>query len=163
LAGFDVRLLIYDPYVDKQTISSYGGEKVEDMEHVFREGDFVSLHARLTEETNRFIGRKHFDLMKPTSYFINNARSRMVRYDDLYETLKEGQIAGAALDVHDDEPLPKDSPWLRLENVTLAPHIAGVTTGTLENSVRLVAEAITEFAETGRCVNTVNEESLRRA
>jgi D-3-phosphoglycerate dehydrogenase / 2-oxoglutarate reductase len=163
LSGFRVRLLVYDPYVDTDTISSYGAWKVGDMDTVFRESDFVSLHARLTEETRRFIGREHFELMKSTAYFINNARSRMVRYDDLYEVLKEGRIAGAALDVHDDEPLSEDSLWLELENVTFTPHIAGTTMNTWENSVRMVAEAIKEFSETGRCQNTVNAESLERA
>lgn len=156
LSGFDVKLLIYDPYVDAETISSYGGEKAEDIERVFREGDFVNLHARLTEETRHFIGREHFELMKPTAYFINNARSRLVRYDDLYEVLRERRIAGAALDVHDDEPLPADSPWLELENVTLTPHIAGTTMDSWENSVRMVAGAIREFVETGRFENAVN-------
>ena len=163
LSGFRVRLLVYDPYVDTDTVSSYGARKVGDMDTVFRESDFVSLHARLTEETRRFIGREHFELMKPTAYFINNARSRMVRYDELYEVLKEGRIAGAALDVHDDEPLSEESPWLELENVTFTPHIAGTTMNTWENSVRMVAEAIKEFSETGRCQNTVNAESLERA
>ncbi len=162
LSGFVVRLLVYDPYVDAETIGSYGGEKVEDMDWIFRESDFVSLHARLTDETRRFIGREHFELMKPSAYFINNARSRMVRYDDLYEVLKEGRIAGAALDVHDDEPLGEGNPWVELENVTLTPHIAGSTTSTWENSVRMVAEAVKEIAETGRATNTVNAESLGR-
>jgi D-3-phosphoglycerate dehydrogenase len=163
IRGFDVKLLVYDPYVDEETISSYGGEKVEEMKRVFREGDFVSLHARLTEETKGFIGREHFELMKPTAYFINNARSRMVRYDDLYEVLEEGRIAGAALDVHDYEPLPEGSPWLELENVTFTPHLAGTTMDTWENSARMVAEAVREFRETGRCENTVNAESLEHA
>jgi D-3-phosphoglycerate dehydrogenase len=122
----------------------------------------VSLHARLSDETRRFIGREHFEMMKPTAYFINNARSRMVRYDDLYEVLKEGRIAGAALDVHDDEPLGEGNPWVELENVTLTPHIAGTTTSTWENSVRMVAEAVKEIAETGRATNTVNAESLEK-
>lgn len=160
ISGFEVRLLVFDPYVDRETIESFGGEKVDDMETVFRESDFVSLHARLTEETRRFIGREHFDLMKPTAFFINNARSRMVRYDDLYEVLEEGRIAGAALDVHDDEPLGEGSPWLELENVTLAPHIAGSTTSTWENSVLMTADAVREIVETGRAENTVNAESL---
>lgn len=163
LFGFRVRLLVYDPYVDNDFIASYGAEPVNDLDAVFREGDFVSLHARLTDETRRFIGREHFDLMKPSAYFINNARSRMVRYDDLYEVLEEGRIAGAALDVHDDEPLSEDSPWLRLENVTFTPHIAGSTIDTWENSVRMVAEAVRELADTGRCRNTVNAEALERA
>lgn len=162
LAGFQVRLLVYDPYVDEETIESFGGEKIADMKTIFRESDFVSLHARLTEETRRFIGREHFELMKPTAYFINNSRSRMVSYDDLYEVLKEGRIAGAALDVHDDEPLGEESPWLELENVTFAPHIAGSTTSTWENSVRMTAEAVREIVNAGRATNTVNAESLER-
>ncbi len=162
ISGFDVKLLVYDPYVDEETISSYGGQKVEEMDFIFRESDFVSLHARLTDETRRFIGKEHFEMMKPTAYFINNARSRMVRYDDLYEVLKEGRIAGAALDVHDDEPLGEGNPWVELENVTLAPHIAGSTTSTWENSVRMVAEAVKEIAETGRATNMVNAESLEK-
>ena len=64
LSGFNVKLLVYDPYVGAETIESYGGEKVEEMERVFRESDFVSLHARLTDETRYFIGREHFELMK---------------------------------------------------------------------------------------------------
>ncbi|MDQ3636675.1 MAG: 2-hydroxyacid dehydrogenase [Actinomycetota bacterium] len=162
LSGFDVTLLVYDPYADAETIESYGSQKVDDLERIFRESDFVSLHARLTDETRRFIGREHFDLMKPSAYFINNARSRMVRYDDLYEVLKEGRIAGAALDVHDDEPLGEENPWVGLENVTLTPHIAGTTTSTWENSVRMVAEAVKEIAENGRATNTVNAESLEK-
>ena len=162
LSGFKVRLLVYDPYVDTDTISSYEAQKVGNMDTIFREGDFVSLHARLTEETRHFIGREHFELMKPTAYFINNARSRMVRYDALYEVLKEGRIAGAALDVHDDEPLPEGSPWLELENVTFTPHIAGTTIDSRENSVRMVAEAVKEYAETGRATNTLNAESLEK-
>ncbi len=162
ISGFDVKLLVYDPYVDEETISSYGGQKVDDMDFIFRESDFVSLHARLTDETRRFIGKEHFEMMKPTAYFINNARSRMVRYDDLYEVLKEGRIAGAALDVHDDEPLGEGNPWVELENVTLAPHIAGSTMSTWENSVRMVAEAVKEIAETGHATNTVNAESLEK-
>ncbi len=162
ISGFDVKLLVYDPYVDGETISSYGGEKVEEMERIFRESDFVSLHARLTDETRRFIGKEHFEMMKPTAYFINNARSRMVRYDELYEVLKKGRIAGAALDVHDDEPLGEGNPWVELENVTLTPHIAGTTTSTWENSVSMVAEAVKEIAETGRATNTVNAKSLEK-
>jgi D-3-phosphoglycerate dehydrogenase len=162
LAGFNTRILVYDPYVDAAEMRSRGAEKVDDIERVFREGDFVLLHARLTDETRRFIDRSLFELMKPTAYFINNARSRMVDYDALYEILAEGRIAGAALDVHEDEPLPADSPWRRLDNVTLTPHIAGSTEETLENSVRLVAEAVAEIAASGQATNTVNPPAAKR-
>lgn len=160
ISGFEVNLLVYDPYVDGETIGSYGGEKVEDLETIFRESDFVSLHARLTDETRRFIGREHFELMKPTAYFINNARSRMVRYDELYEVLAEGLIAGAALDVHDDEPLGSDNPWTELENVTFTPHLAGSTSSTWKNSVEMTAEAVEEILRSGQASNTVNAEAL---
>jgi D-3-phosphoglycerate dehydrogenase len=161
LSGFQVNLLAYDPYVDGGTISSYGGEKVEDINTVFRESDFVNLHARLSDETRRFIGREQFGLMKPTAYFINNARSRMVDYDDLYNVLEDGRIAGAALDVFDEEPLPEDSPWRELENVTLVPHNAYSSMSTWENSPRMTAEAIREIADTGSATNTVNAEDLQ--
>jgi D-3-phosphoglycerate dehydrogenase / 2-oxoglutarate reductase len=160
LVGFSVRILAYDPYVDAITMRSYGVEKAPDLATVFREGDFVNLHARLTEETRRFIGREQFKLMKPTAYFINNARSRMVDYDALYEVLASGRIAGAGLDVFDDEPLKTDDPFRKLSNVTLVPHLAGVTEQMLQNSVDLVAEAAAEIQTTGRALNTVNASAL---
>jgi len=162
LSGFDLRMLAYDPYVDAITMRSYGVEKAPDLATVFREGDFVNLHARLTEETRRFIGREQFALMKPTAYFINNARSRMVDYDALYEVLSQGRIAGAGLDVFDDEPLMPDSPYRSLPNVTLVPHLAGVTNQTWQNSVDLVAEAAAEIQASGRALNTVNARALEQ-
>lgn len=160
LAGFGVRLLVFDPYVDGDTIDAHGGEKVADLDRVFREGDAVTLHARLTAETRRFIGREQFALMKPAAYFVNTARSRMVDHDALYEALARRRIAGAALDVHDDEPLPPDSPWRRLDNLTLTAHVAGATEEAREKSVRLVAEAVRELAETGRTATVVNAAAL---
>jgi D-3-phosphoglycerate dehydrogenase len=160
LVGFRVRLLVYDPYVDPDTIDAHGGSKVLELDEIFRQSDVVSLHARLTDETRRFIGAEQFALMKPTAYFINTARSRMVDYDALYQALASERIAGAGLDVHEDEPLPPDSPWRRLGNVTLSPHVAGATAEAWRNSVELVAEAVRELAERGRAVNTVNAAAL---
>lgn len=160
LGGFDVRLIVYDPYVDGDTIAGLGGTRVDDLDEVFAQADIVSLHARLTDETRGFIGEDQFARMKPTAYFVNNARSRMVDYDALLEALRTGRIAGAALDVHDDEPLSPDSPWRELDNVVVTPHIAGMTVEMRENSYRLVAEAVREFAETGHCEHTVNADSL---
>ena len=157
LVGFGVRLLVYDPYVDPDTVDAHGGTKTLDLAEVFRSSDVVSLHARLSDETRRFIGAEQLALMKPTAYFINTARSRMVDYDALYQALADRRIAGAALDVHEDEPLPPDSPWLRLPNVTLSPHVAGSTQDAWRKSVELVASAIRELADGGRAANTVNQ------
>jgi D-3-phosphoglycerate dehydrogenase len=86
----------------------------------------------------------------------------MVDYDALFDALSEHRIAGAGLDVHEDEPLPPDSRWRGLDNVTLSAHVAGSTVEAWDNSVRLVAEAVRELAETGRAVTTVNADALGR-
>lgn len=159
IAGFGVRILVHDPYVPASVITELGGTQV-DLDTVFRESDFVSVQARVTEETERFIGSVHLGLMKPTAYFVNVGRSRLVRTDDLYAAVSEGRIAGAALDVHDDEPLPRDSPWRSLDNVTLTTHYAGDTLQTNLTSARLVAEGVADFVRTGRPANTVNAVQL---
>lgn len=148
LAGFDVRLLVADPYVDDETLRPYGAERV-DLDTVFREADFVHVLARLTAETERFVGADQFALMKPTAYFVNTSRSRLVDYDALYKTLLERRIAGAGLDVFDAEPLPDDSPWRSLDNVTFTTHFGGDTVTTNLRSAQLVAEAIV-LAHAGR-------------
>ncbi|HEX3815916.1 MAG TPA: NAD(P)-dependent oxidoreductase [Mycobacteriales bacterium] len=159
LAGFHVRLLVADPYVEESDLRDFGGQRV-DLADVFRESDYVVLQARLTPETERFINDTLFALMKPTAYFINVARSRLVDYDALYAVLSEGRIAGAGLDVYDAEPLAADSPWRALGNVTLTPHYGGDTQQTNRTSARLVAEAVAELAQTGRIAGAVNAEAL---
>lgn len=157
LSGFHVRLLVADPYVSD--LRAYDAE-ASTLEEVFRLSDYVVLQARLTAETERFINADLFKLMKPTAYFINAARSRLVDYDALYETLAQGRIAGAGLDVYDTEPLPADSPWRSLPNVTLTPHFGGDTQETNVTSARLVAELAAELAGTGRIGSAVNAEAL---
>jgi len=88
--------------------------------------DCVSLHARFYPETDRMMGRREFELMKPGSLFVNTARGRLVDEAALVAALKSGHLAGAALDVFWYEPLPKESPLLRTENLLLTPHTAGI-------------------------------------
>lgn len=141
LAGFAPRLLVHDPFVYPEELAEHGAMPAT-LEEVFAESDFLSVQARVTPENERFIGAELFALMKPSAYFINVGRSRLLRYDELYQVLADGRIAGAALDVYDEEPLPVDSPWRRLDNVTLTPHYAGDTLATNRTSARLVAERI---------------------
>lgn len=159
LRGFGARLLVHDPYLTDEVIVEHGAQRA-DLDTVFRESDFVQLLARLTPETERFIGRRQFALMKRTAFFINTARSRLVDTDALYEALATGSIAGAGLDVHDQEPLPADSPWRALDNATLTTHYAGDTVTTNLRSARLVARAVDELARTGRCLEAVNAREL---
>ncbi|MEU7060851.1 NAD(P)-dependent oxidoreductase [Streptomyces sp. NPDC046197] len=160
LRGFGPRVLAYDPYVSDDVLMRHAAVRAGDLDTVFRESDFVQLFARLTPETERFIGARQFALMKPTAYFVNTARSRLVDTDALYEALSGRRIAGAGLDVHDQEPLEVDSPWRRLDNVTITTHYAGDTTTTTLRSARLVAEAVAELAVTGRCAAAVNAREL---
>ncbi|MEV7689789.1 2-hydroxyacid dehydrogenase [Streptomyces bungoensis] len=160
LRGFGPRLIAYDPYVADAVLGRYSVARVDSLDAVFRESDFVQVFARLTAETERFLGAGHFALMKPTAYFVNTARSRLVDTSALYDALAAGRIAGAGLDVHDQEPLPPDSPWRRLDNVTITTHFAGDTTTTSLRSARLVAEAIAELAATNRCRSAVNAREL---
>ncbi|MFE0515867.1 NAD(P)-dependent oxidoreductase [Streptomyces sp. NPDC058964] len=160
LRGFGSRLIAYDPYVSDAVLAEHSVARADSLDTVFSESDFVQVFARLTAETERFIRASHFALMKPTAYFVNTARSRLVDTGALYDVLAAHRIAGAGLDVHDQEPLPADSLWRRLDNVTLTTHFAGDTTTTSVRSARLVAEAIAELTATGRCVSAVNAREL---
>lgn len=159
LAGFEPRLLVHDPYVAAADLTPYQAEPV-DLDRIFVESDFISVQARATADNERFIDAKLLDLMKHTAYFVNVGRSRLVDYDDLYQVLADHRIAGAALDVFDDEPLPADSPWRRLDNVTLTPHLASDTPHTRRISAELVAEEIAALAATGRVRHPVNAADL---
>lgn len=128
LTGFDVNILVYDPYykgTDYKTVS---------LEELMKESDFVTLHARLTPETERMLGEKEFSLMKQTAYFINTSRSALVDEGALYNALKENRIAGAAIDVFDMEPPSIDYPLVTLPNVTLTPHMAGGSQDAFRNT-----------------------------
>jgi D-3-phosphoglycerate dehydrogenase len=148
LHGLAGKILVHDPFVPPEAITAAGAIPAE-FDEVFRQSDFVHVMARLTPETERFIGTTQFEMMKPTAYFINTARSRLVDYAALLEALETRSIAGAGLDVFDDEPLPEDSPWRSLDNVTMTTHYGGDTTGTNKTSARLVLQAISAFRQGG--------------
>ena len=130
LTGFDMKMLAYDPYAKE--VPDY--IKLVSLEEIMKESDFVTIHARLTNETKGMISAELINLMKPTSYLINSSRSALVDEEALYQALKEGRLAGAALDVFDVEPPGKDYPLVRLENVTITPHMAGGSSDAFFNS-----------------------------
>jgi glyoxylate reductase len=91
------------------------------------QSDFVTLNLPLTAETRKIIGREQLQQMKPTAYLINLARGGVVDHDALHEALGEGWIAGAALDVTEPEPLPRNHPLLKMENLIIVPHLGSAT------------------------------------
>lgn len=158
-SGFDVRLLAYDPWVTGELPE---GVAVVDKETLFRESDFVTLHARLTNESRQLVSQHELDLMKPTAYLVNTARSALIDTGALVAALQSGKIAGAALDVFDVEPIPHDHPLRKLDNVTLTTHIAGTTREALTRSPELLVEEIDNFFSGAGRVTLKNPEVLER-
>lgn len=160
LRGFDLRILVYDPYVSEETLQAYQAENVS-KETLFAEADFVSVHARLTDGNKGMIGAAELNLMKPTAILINTGRAGLIDEDALYRTLQAGKIAGAALDVFWTEPVQAGSRWLELDNVTVTSHIAGATSDALTNSPYLLTRDINKLLSGGEPDFWVNPEVLK--
>ncbi len=145
LHAFRCRILVTDPYVDLSPEDRERGVEQVTLDTLLARSDVVSLHARVTEETKGFIGRRELGLMKHSAYLINTARGPLMDYTALYEALRERQIRGAGLETFAVEPVPSTLPLLRLPNVTLTPHIAGASRQTVERAAAMVAEELRRF------------------
>jgi D-3-phosphoglycerate dehydrogenase / 2-oxoglutarate reductase len=124
--AFEMSLLVCDPYIPASHVSALGGRWVS-LEELFAESDFVTLHCPLDSETRHMVGARQLSLMKRSAYLVNLARGGVVDEDALGRCLSERRIAGAAVDVMEAEPPPRDHPLLALDNVILSPHIGGAT------------------------------------
>jgi D-3-phosphoglycerate dehydrogenase len=118
---FDMTFIAHDPFADKAVAAELGIELVG-LEDLFRRSDIVSISCPLTAETRHIVNAERLALMKPTAYLINTARGPIVDQKALTEALQQGRIAGAGLDVLEQEPPDPDDPILKLDNVILAPH-----------------------------------------
>ncbi len=139
-----MNLLLYDPYPNFERAKEVGGKFVE-LEELLRESDVVTLHVPLLDSTYHLINEERLKLMKPTAILINAARGAIVDTEALVKALKEGWIYGAALDVYEEEPLPKDHPLTELDNVVLTPHIGASTVEAQMRAGVQVAEQIVEI------------------
>lgn len=157
-----MKIVGYDPYVSQNQLDTnvLAIEKQDRLEDVFRKADIVSVHMRASKKTENLIDKRYFSLMKPTAYFINTARAKVVNRGDLLAALQKKEIGGAALDVFWEEPIPADDPFLQLENVTLTPHIAGTVSGVVMKSPQLLVSAINSFKELGISDLVVNYKDL---
>jgi phosphoglycerate dehydrogenase-like enzyme len=121
VAPFDMRVLAYSPHADPAQAGQLGVALVT-LEGLFRQSDFISLHPSLRPDTRGMIRREHLLLMKPTAYLVNVARGELIDQRALVDVLRERRIAGAGLDVFEEEPLPAEHPLVQLDNVILTPH-----------------------------------------
>ena len=135
--GFDMRVLAYDPF-QKEAIGRTEGIEYRELSDLLRESDFVTLHTSLSEKTHHLIGEREFSLMKPTAYLINTSRGPVIDEKTLVKALQEKRIAGAGLDVYENEP--DLTPGLMgCENVVLLPHLGSASWQTREKMATMAA------------------------
>lgn len=142
--AFLMPLLAYDPVPDTAFAAANGIELVS-FEDLLRRSDYLSLHLPATPETKHLINRKTLTLMKPTAYLLNLARGALVCEADLLEALKAKRLAGAGLDVFEDEP-PGKNPLFELDNVVMTPHAAGTDVQSRDDMALSAAQAIVSFS-----------------
>jgi D-3-phosphoglycerate dehydrogenase len=138
-AAFNMWVLAYDPLLTAEQVEARGAEKVE-LDELLTQADYVSVHCPLTKQNRKMMGAAQFARMKPEAYFITTARGFIHDEDALAEALRKKQIAGAGLDVWEDEPPPHDHPLMAFDNVIVSPHVAGSTIEARENMGRIAAE-----------------------
>lgn len=139
--GFGMRAIVYDPYVEAPP-PPY---RAVTLSELLEQSDVVSLHCPPTQETIGMIGSRELERMKPSAYLINTARAQIVDEQSLVDALGRRVIAGAALDVFWEEPLPRDHPLLDLDNVTITPHIAGAADDVRVHQAAMVLEDIARW------------------
>lgn len=162
IAAFQMRVLGYDPYVDASTLAGYGVQKVEKLEDMLPQCDFVTLHCPGGAETRHMINERTLSVMKPEAYLLNTARGTVIEEAALIRALQEGRVAGAALDVFDPEPPQPDNPLLHMENVIVTPHYCAMTEESLYNMATMVAQGVLDALKGKRPEYLVNPEVWER-
>ncbi len=153
-AAFGMKVLGYDPYIRSESVSRLGMELV-DLAELLKKSDFITVHVPLTGDTENLLSAEEFALMKKGLRLVNCARGGIVDEDALCLALKEGTVAGAALDAFDEEP-PGDSPLLAFENVVATPHL-GASTEEAQVGVSVdIAEQMLDYIKCGIVRNAVN-------
>jgi D-3-phosphoglycerate dehydrogenase len=150
------KILVYDPYIDREYIRDCGGNPC-DFETLLKESDFITIHAPLTKETRRMIGAKQLETMKEDAILINTSRGPLVNEAALIKALQEQSIGCAGLDVFESEPLPKDSPLKRLDNVVLTDHAGWYTEESFVELKTKAAQNIAEVFRAGKPIYPVNQ------
>jgi glyoxylate reductase len=157
-SGFGMRVLYHDvnqatPEDEQQLNATRVG-----LDALLAESDFISLHTNLTPETRHMLNAQAFSAMKPTAMVVNTSRGPVIDHDALVEALRDGVIAGAALDVTDPEPLPADHPLLSLPNCLVVPHVASASVRTRGLMARMAADNLLAGLRGERLPNCVNPE-----
>jgi glyoxylate reductase len=159
--GFGMRVLYCDGIRKLEEEGRYGLTYVE-LEQLLAESDFVSLHVPLTSETHHLVGERELSLMKPTAVLINTARGPVVDQRALWRFLKERRIAGAAIDVSEEEPIAPDDPLLGLDNIIITPHIASASVATRLGMAKMAVDNLLTALRGQVPPQCVNREAVGR-
>lgn len=155
--GFE--LIAYAPRTDQETMAHYGVQRVE-FKDIFTHSDFVSLHVPLNERTRGLIGPSQLAAMKPSAYLINISRGPVVDEAALIDALRNGEIAGAALDVIEKEPVNPDNPLLKMDNVIITPHMAWYSEEAQAELQTRAAENIASVLKGGIPKHCLNQKAI---
>jgi D-3-phosphoglycerate dehydrogenase len=153
-----MKVVAFDPFLSEKRAVELGVEKVE-LNELLERVDFVTLHAPMTEQTRNILSRENLAKLKKGARLINCARGGLVDEAALYEALKSGHLAGAALDVFETEPAT-DSPLFGLENVVCTPHLGAATAEAQENVALQVADQMADYLLSGAVSNAINMPSV---
>jgi D-3-phosphoglycerate dehydrogenase len=158
-AGLGMRVIAYDPVVSKERFRELGVERMESLDDLYAEAEFISLHAPRTPETTGMLNREAFAKMRDGVRIINAARGALINDDDLIEAIKSGKVAGAALDVYTKEPY--SGPLTELPEIVVTPHLAASTDEAQDRAGIDVARQVVAALEGGVVTNAVNIPTLR--
>ena len=161
--GFGSKILYFDPYIpeDHKVVLETKAKHVS-LETLMKESDMITIHTPPVEETEELVNAEMFALMKPTAHFLNLARSYCIDEDALFTALKEKRIAGAGLDVFDEEPVDSENRFLEFDNVTVMPHFGGNTVDVIRHQTMMITEDILNFLASKPVTNLWNPEILEK-
>ena len=154
--AFGMRVVAYDPYLTEDRAKAIGAAFAPEVDHVYREADFITVHMPVTKETKEMLNAAAFAKMKPGVKIVNCARGEIISEADLIAALESNKVVGAALDVFAVEPLPADHPYRKQPNLILTPHLGASTEEAQEKCGIEVAEVIAGYLLTGEVRNAVN-------
>jgi D-3-phosphoglycerate dehydrogenase len=154
--AFGMHVIAYDPYLTEERAKAIGAEFAPEVDNLYREADFITIHMPVTKETKEMLNAAAFAKMKPGVKIVNCARGEIIAEADLIAALESKKVAGAALDVYAVEPLPADHPYRKQANLILTPHLGASTEEAQEKCGIEVAEVIAGYLLTGEVRNAVN-------
>ncbi|MBL7167301.1 D-glycerate dehydrogenase [Candidatus Bathyarchaeota archaeon] len=158
--GFDMNVIYYDEH-RRRDLERELGVRYAPLKELLTDSDYVSLHVPLTASTRHMIGKRELTMMKETAFLINTSRGPVVDEDALYKALRDGDIAGAGLDVFEREPLSPDSPLKGLDNAVITPHIASASVETRTKMATTAAINLVSVLQGREPPNLVNPEVLK--